>query len=102
METPARLDGRRAAVGARAGFMILAPMLKAYEPRALLTELNVVLMLPDRFLMTVISATTIKPVNTAYSTAVGPSSLTRNVRTLETNLAIIKTLSKDFGRLKRA
>ena len=52
-------------------------------PRVLLTVLNVPLMLPARFLTTVMSATTIKPINTAYSTAVGPSSLAKNRRISE-------------------
>jgi hypothetical protein len=52
-------------------------------PSVLLTVLNVPLMLPAMFLMTMINATTINPVNTAYSTAVGPSSLVRNRRSME-------------------
>jgi hypothetical protein len=48
--------------------------------RALLTELKFELMLADMFLTTVIVPTTIKPTRTAYSTAVGPSSLVRNRR----------------------
>jgi hypothetical protein len=45
------------------------------EPRVLLTELNVPLMLKPSEVTTATQATTIKANITAYSTAVGPSSL---------------------------
>src|SRR5262249_19652332 len=49
----------------------------------LCTELNVPLMLVPRLLITVTQTTTIRASITAYSTAVGPSSLTRKFRTRE-------------------
>jgi hypothetical protein len=57
--------------------------LRDYEdapPRAELTLLNVPLTLVLSELITVIHATTIKASITAYSTAVGPSSLTKKRR----------------------
>src|SRR5262249_19789727 len=55
-----------------------------HEPSELLTELNVPLMLVPRFFTIVTQATTIRTSMTAYSTAVGPPSLTRKRRTFET------------------
>jgi hypothetical protein len=55
----------------------------------LLTELNVLLMLVPRFLTIVTQATTMRASITAYSTAVGPSSLTRKRRTLAIILFIL-------------
>ena len=49
-----------------------------YEPSALLTELKVPLTLVAKLPTTPTIATTIRPSMTAYSTAVGPSSLTTN------------------------
>jgi hypothetical protein len=47
----------------------------------LLTELNVPLMLLESALTTETRAMQINPIKTAYSTAVGPSSLTRKRKT---------------------
>jgi integrase len=55
----------------------------AHEPTVLLTVLKVPLMLEPRFWMMVMQATMIRASITAYSTAVGPSSLLRNRRILE-------------------
>jgi hypothetical protein len=52
-----------------------------YDPRLLLTELKVPLMDLPRDVTTEMHATMIKANITAYSTAVGPSSLTRRCRT---------------------
>jgi hypothetical protein len=48
-----------------------------YDPSVLLTVLNVPLMLVASLLTIPTIATTIRPSITAYSTAVGPSSLTK-------------------------
>jgi len=73
-----------------------------YEPRVLLTELKVPLMLLPREVTTATQATTIKANITAYSTAVGPSSLTRKRRTFEiTQLiacSLFKATREAFGR----
>ncbi len=55
-----------------------------HEPElsVLLTELNVPLMLEASAETAATMPMTIKPMSTAYSTAVGPSSLVRNRRTL--------------------
>jgi len=63
-----------------------------HEPSVLLTELNVPLMLRPRLWTIVTQATTIKASITAYSTAVGPSSLTRNRTVFEAMPNILEPL----------
>src|SRR5262249_21747116 len=76
-----RQPGRTRAGRHHADDGVAATAAPGYEPELvpseLLTELNVPLMLVPRFLTIVTQATTIRASITAYSTAVGPSSLTR-------------------------
>jgi hypothetical protein len=58
------------------------------EVSVLLTVLNVPLMLVARAETALMMPTTIKPTITAYSTAVGPSSLVRKLRILDIIIGI--------------
>jgi hypothetical protein len=72
-------------------------MRRDHEPIVLLTVLNVPLMLEASDVTTPMMATTIRPNITAYSTAVGPSSLVRKRRILETNTGMLSSLSERLG-----
>jgi hypothetical protein len=65
----------------------------------LLTVLNVPLTVPASLPTIATMATTIKPNITAYSTAVGPSSLTTNRRTVEIKFAMFLLLVKFLNSL---
>jgi hypothetical protein len=65
-------------------------------PSVLLTVLNVPLMLVASLPTIPTKATMIKPINTAYSTAVGPSSLVKKLRTFEIIAFIANSLSKEL------
>jgi hypothetical protein len=65
------------------------------EPSVLLTVLNVPLIFVARLLIAEAITTTIKPIKTAYSTAVGPSSLTMNRRAFETKFFILLSFAKE-------
>jgi len=65
----------------------------------LLTELNVPLMLLPSAPTIETQATMIKASITAYSTAVGPSSVTRKRRTLEITQLISRSFAKQLEKL---
>src|SRR5262249_46229473 len=73
-----------------------------YEASVLLTWLNVVLTLLPSAPTTETIATTIRASITAYSTAVGPSSLTRKLRTLEIRQFIACSSVKSLRNSGRA
>src|SRR5271157_2778988 len=64
-------------------------------PRELLTLPKVLLMLWPSVVMMVMQATRIRASMTAYSTAVGPSSLVRNWRTRDTMCDMRKSSTRD-------
>src|SRR5208283_2809449 len=76
------------------GILILGLRVPQLPPSALLIVLNLPLMLVPSVVTIVMQATRIRASMTAYSTAVGPSSLTRNRSTLDIKPCMKDSLGK--------